>query len=370
MNRVAPSDGGIAALRFPHPAPPAPGTLTQVASGVHWLRMPLPFALDHINLWLLADGAGWTIVDSGLDTPVTKELWERIFVEALDGKKVTRLIVTHFHPDHMGLAGWLTERWRIPLWISETEWLWARMMGADHDDDAFGADQIPFYRRAGLDETTIAAFAARGNQYARRVGRVPRLFHRIADGMAIEIGGRPWRVIIGRGHAPEHACLHCPELDLFIAGDQVLPKISPNISVWPNEPDANPLARYLDSLEMLRRQVPADVLVLPSHNLPFHGLDTRIDQLASHHAERLAEIEIACATPRSTMDIVPLLFRRKLDVQQLGFAIGEALAHLHYLAAAGRLRRDTRPDGVHIFSSPRLAKGESGLVNRQRVPTR
>jgi glyoxylase-like metal-dependent hydrolase (beta-lactamase superfamily II) len=350
---VAASDGGVAALRFPHPAPPAPGTLTEVAPGVHWLRMPLPFALDHINLWLLADGAGWTIVDSGLDTPITKEQWERIFVEALDGKPVTRLIVTHFHPDHMGLAGWLTERWQIPLWVTETEWLWARMLTVDRDDAAFAADQLSFYRRTGLDETTIETFAARGNQYAQRVGPVPRAFHRIADGMTIEIGGRSWRVIIGRGHAPEHACLHCAELDLFIAGDQVLPKISPNISVWPNERDGNPLRRYLDSLETLRREVPADVLVLPSHNLPFYGIDARIDQLARHHAERLAELETACATPRTTMEIVPLLFRRKLDTQQLGFAIGEALAHLHYLVDAGRVTRGERADGVYLFSSPR-----------------
>jgi len=349
---VAPSDGGLAALRFPHAAPPAPGTLTTVAPGVHWLRMPLPFALDHINLWLLEDGAGWTIVDSGLDTPITRELWERIFVEALDGKPVTRLIVTHFHPDHMGLAGWLTERWQIPLWVSETEWLWARMLTVDRDDAAFAEDQISFYRRAGLDETTIETFAARGNQYAQRVGPVPRAFHRIADNMTFEIGGRRWRVIVGRGHAPEHVCLHCAELDLFIAGDQVLPKISPNISVWPNEPDGNPLGRYLDSLETLRREVPADVLVLPSHNLPFYGIDTRIDQLALHHAERLAELAAACTTPHTTMEIVPLLFRRKLDTQQLGFAIGEALAHLHYLVEAGRLTRGERADGVYLFSSP------------------
>jgi glyoxylase-like metal-dependent hydrolase (beta-lactamase superfamily II) len=346
---MAASDGGASTLRFPHAAPPAPGALAEVAPGIHWLRMPLPFALDHINLWLLEDGAGWTIVDSGLDTPITIELWERIFADALAGKPVTRLIVTHFHPDHMGLAGWLTRRWQIPLWVSETEWLWARMLAGDRDDDAFAADQVEFYRPTGLDEATVQEFAARGNQYAKRVGAVPRVFHRIADGMSIAIGGRDWRVIIGRGHAPEHACLHCPELDLLIAGDQVLPKISPNISVWASEPEANPLARYLESLETLRRAVPDDVLVLPSHNLPFYGLDTRIDQLAAHHAARLDEIEIACAIPRSTMDIVPLLFRRKLDTQQLGFAIGEALAHLHYLVAAGRLRRTGRADGVHLF---------------------
>jgi len=198
----------------------------------------------------------------------------------------------------------------------------------------------------------IAGFAGRGNHYWQRVTPVPRTYRRIEDGEAIAIGGREWRVIVGRGHAPEHACLHCTELDLFIAGDQVLPKISPNVSVWPNEPDANPLGRYLDSLETLRREVPADVLVLPSHNLPFYGIDTRIDQLALHHAERLAELEAACTVPHTTMEIVPLLFRRKLDTQQLGFAIGEALAHLHYLVDAGRLTRAERTDGVYLFSSP------------------
>ena len=355
---MAASDGGIAALHFPHAAPPEPGTLAEVAPGVHWLRMPLPFALDHINLWLLEDGAGWTIVDSGLATPTTQELWERIFAHSLGGKPVTRLIVTHFHPDHMGLAGWLTRHWQIPLWVSETEWLWARMMSADRDDAAFAAEQTPFYRRTGLDETTVQMLAGRGNQYAKRVGPVPREFHRIADGVAIAIGGRRWQVIVGRGHAPEHACLYCPELDLLIAGDQVLPKISPNVSVWPTEPDADPLAHYLQSLEVLRRAVPADVLVLPSHNLPFHGLDTRIDQLASHHAERLVEIEAACAKPHSTMEIVPLLFRRQLDAQQLAFAIGEALAHIHYLVAAGRLTRRARADGVFVFSSSPLPPGE------------
>ena len=348
---MAASNGGIAALRFPHAAPPEPGTLAEAAPGVHWLRMPLPFALDHINLWLLADGDGWTIVDSGLNTPVTIELWERIFAKGLDGKSVTRLIVTHFHPDHMGLAGWLTQRWQIPLWCSETEWLSARMLTADHDDEAFGADQMPFYRHAGLDEAAVQMLGARGNQYAKRVGPIPREFHRIADGMTIAIGGRSWRVIVGRGHAPEHVCLHCPELDLFIAGDQVLPKISPNVSVWPNEPDADPLASYLESLEVLRRAVPADVLVLPSHNLPFYGLDIRIDQLAAHHAERLVEIETACAASHSAMEIVPLLFRRALDAQQLAFAIGEALAHLNHLVAAGRLTRRSREDGVQLFSA-------------------
>ena len=311
--------------------------------------MTLPFALDHINLWLIEDGEGWTIVDTGVDNAATRASWEAIFGAALGGKPVTRVIVTHFHPDHMGLAGWLCRRWSAPLWVSETEWLWARMMSSDRDPEGFTAEQIPFYVRAGIDRETAAVLAAHGNNYAARVSPVPRGFQRIADGMRLHIGGREWRVIIGRGHAPEHACLHCPELDLFIAGDQVLPKISPNVSVWPTEPDGNPLARYLASIAMLRETVPDSVLVLPSHNLPFRGLHARIDQLAKHHRERLDIVLAACAAPQRTIEIVPLLFRRKLDNQQLVFALGEALAHLHPLVAEGRLRREMGEDGAYWF---------------------
>jgi glyoxylase-like metal-dependent hydrolase (beta-lactamase superfamily II) len=234
--------------------------------------------------------------------------------------------------------------------MTETEWLYGRMMSADRDDAGFATDQLPFYRRSGLDEASVQALAERGNTYAPRVSPVPRSFRRIGDGTEITIGARRWRVVIGRGHAPEHACLHCPELGIFIAGDQVLPKISPNVSLWPNEPEDNPLAHYLASLAMLRRAIPADVLVLPSHNLPFYGLETRIDQLCAHHAERLAAVEATCAEPRSAAEILPFLFRRALDTHQLGFAIGEALAHLHYLCAEGHLVRRARTDGVDVFT--------------------
>jgi len=336
-------------MRFPYEAPPPPGMLTAVAPGVRWLRMPLPFALDHINLWLLDDGAGWTIVDTGIDMPSTRELWEEIFATRLDGKPITRIIVTHFHPDHIGLAGWLARRWSAPLWISEREWLYGRSNSLDVDDAAFVAEYLPFFRRAGVAAEALDIMAERGNAFTKRVSAIPRSFHRIGDGSEIAIGGRDWRVIIGRGHAPEQSCLLCPDLGLFIAGDQVLPRISPNVSCWPNEPDADPLAQFLASLAILRRAVPPETLVLPSHGLPFFGLQTRIDQLVEHHAARLAELEAACAAPRSTMEIVPVLFRRKLDAQQLGFAVGEAVAHLNHLVANGRLARSEGADGIYRY---------------------
>ncbi|HKF71248.1 MAG TPA: MBL fold metallo-hydrolase, partial [Stellaceae bacterium] len=232
---MSPHDGGNAALSFPHAAPPAPGATAAVAPGVNWLRMPLPFALDHINLWLLEDRDGWVIVDSGLNTDETKRHWEEVFAHALGGKPVTRLIVTHFHPDHMGLAGWLIENLKVPLWCTETEWLYARMLCLDDTPD-FVANALDFYRRTGTDETTRSIFAGRGNPYRKRVSPVPHRFHRLSDGAELHIGRHGWRVIVGRGHAPEHACLYSRDLDILIAGDQVLPKISPNVSLWPQEP--------------------------------------------------------------------------------------------------------------------------------------
>jgi glyoxylase-like metal-dependent hydrolase (beta-lactamase superfamily II) len=341
-------DGGNAALSFPHAAPPAAGAVAAVATGVNWLRMPLPFALDHINLWLLEERDGWVIVDSGLNTEETKRLWDEILGQALGGKPVKRLIVTHFHPDHMGLAGWLSEKLKVPLWCTETEWLFARMLCLD-DTQEFVANALEFYRRTGADETTRAIFAGRGNPYRQRVSPVPNRFHRLSDGTTIGIGGHDWRVIVGRGHAPEHACLYSPDLDVMIAGDQVLPKISPNVSLWPQEPEGDPLALYLASLEKLKHEVPVSALVLPSHGLPFHGLHTRIDQLARHHDDRLAELEVACTEPRTCAEIVPVLFRRKLDAHQLGFAIGETLAHLHYLVNRSRMSRSERADGVYTY---------------------
>jgi glyoxylase-like metal-dependent hydrolase (beta-lactamase superfamily II) len=347
---VAPHDGGIAALSFPHgAATPDKGTTITVAPGVKWLRMPLPFALDHINLWLIEDDGGWAIIDTGLATEPTRTIWERIFADELEGRTITRVVVTHFHPDHMGNAGWLCRKFGVPLFVTETEWLWARSLSLDADSAGFAAEHAPFYRHTGLDAAAMETFAARGNRYRSGVSPVPRSFRRLADGQEVEIGRRRWRVIVGRGHAPEHACLYCADLGVVISGDQVLPKISPNVGVWPTEPEADPLALYMSSLEKLRAAVPGDVLVLPSHNLPFRGFDIRIEQLLLHHEQRLDLLEEACARPHTAAELVPVLFKRELDAHQLGFAIGETLAHLQRLRYAGRIRRETRPDGVWVY---------------------
>lgn len=331
---------------------PEPGRTVPVAPGVHWLRMPLPFALDHINLWLLEDGDGWTIVDCGITSDGTRALWEQIFARALQGRPVTRVIVTHMHPDHVGLAHWLCDRWQCRLWISATDWNAARM--ASQATTGFGgAAAADFFALHGLtDPEAQAQVRARSNYYASMVPDVPRQFRRLMDGMTLAIGGRSWRCIAGHGHAPEHIALACEATQTLISGDMVLPRISTNVSVIDLEPEADPLPLYLRSLQRFG-PLPQGTLVLPSHGKPFTGLHRRLAQLQAHHDDRLAEVMHACTeAPHSAADVLPVLFKRTLDLHQTTFAMGEAIAHLHALAGEGRLRPQDGADGVRRWSRP------------------
>jgi glyoxylase-like metal-dependent hydrolase (beta-lactamase superfamily II) len=334
-------------LTYPFETPPAAGTTLEMVPGVHWLRMPLPFPPDHINLWLLADGAGWTIVDTGLSRAESKTHWESIFAKVLGGKPVTRVIVTHFHPDHLGLASWLCERWQAELWMTAAEWYMARSVHAN-GSAADVATRIAFYRGNGVSETGIGPFAEPNNMYRRGVPEIPPAFRRIFGGVPIDIGGHAWLPVIGRGHAPEHACLWCPELGTLIGGDILLPRISPNVSVWPNEPFANPLRDYLDSLGSFSH-IPADTLVVPAHGLPYRGIHARIADLRAHHAKHLDTLVEALAEPKAATDCFSLLFRREIGPHNMGLAVGEALAHLHYLEWEGRARRQRDAQGVWRF---------------------
>ena len=355
---------------------PEPGRTLVVAPGVLWVRMPLPFALDHINLWLLRDEiagvAGWTIVDCGVADDTTRQAWETIFSNELQGLPVLRVIVTHMHPDHLGLAHWLCERWSAApgsgarpagagaapspparecrLWMSATDWNAGRLASQRGSETGDAAAQ--FFARHGLvDADALAQVRARSGYYPGLVPQVPDRFRRLMDGMVLPIGGRNWHCIAGYGHAPEHIALHCPKINTLISGDMVLPRISTNVSVYHVEPEGNPLPLFLKSIAAMRA-LPAATLVLPSHGKPFTGLQARVAQLQAHHEERLTEVVAACTEAAcSAADLLPLLFKRTLDLHQTTFAMGEAVAHLHALAETGRLSAERGGDGVMRFRS-------------------
>jgi glyoxylase-like metal-dependent hydrolase (beta-lactamase superfamily II) len=334
-------------LSFPFDTPVEPGTVREVVAGVYWLRMPLPFALDHINLWLLRDGDGWTAVDCGIAIEETRGYWDRVLREVVGASGLSRVLVTHFHPDHFGNAGWLTRRFDAPLWMSESDYLTAHaqyQVQAGHGSDA--AAQL--FAQHGLDAERVSSIAERGNSYRKIVSEPPIRFMRIMEGDDIAVGGNRWRVITGYGHAPEHASLYCESLGVLISGDMLLPKISTNVSVWPTEPEGDPLKLFLRSIDRFL-EVPSDTLVLPSHGLPFRGAHERVRMLHEHHRERLEEVMEACASPVTATDLLPVLFRRKLDMHQTFFAMGEAIAHLHYLWHQGKIRRMRDANGIYRF---------------------
>ena len=340
--------------KFDYPCgdPPAAGETKEVSPGVLWVRMPLPFALRWINLWLLEDGDGWTVVDTGVATDETREHWRRIFASpALRGKPVTHVLCTHMHPDHVGLAGWITAQFDCPLWMSRLEYVVCRMLVADTGREA-PEDGVRFYRAAGWDEEALATYRKRFGGFGRMVAPLPESYRRLSAGEEMLVGGRRWQVLGGNGHSPEHLCLWCPELNLFISGDQILPRISSNVSVHPTEPDADPLTDWLDSCARLQREIPAGVLVLPAHNEPFIGAHARLQELADGHEASLNRLEeYLREAPRRVVDLFAVLFPRAVGSDLLMFATGEALAHLNCLIGRGRAWRRTTPEGVWLYEA-------------------
>ncbi|MFL6862931.1 MAG: MBL fold metallo-hydrolase [Allosphingosinicella sp.] len=345
-------------LTYPLGRPgPREGEIIAVAEGVGWARLPMPGALKHINVWLLDDpqpglGAGEdgvAIVDTGIDLPASREAWEALFAGPLAGRRVTRVICTHFHPDHIGLAGWLTRRFAVPLWMTREEWLFGRMLTSDVRD-APPEEAVAYWRAAGWSEERIAAEAEKGwGRFAAWVSRMPVSFVRIAEGDVLRTGARRWRVVVGNGHCPEHACLVDEEAGVMIAGDQVLPRITSNVSLSLSEPEADPLGDWLASIERLKR-LPETLFVLPSHGEPFTGLHARLDALAHGHHDRLDALHRHLAEPRRAVDCFSVLFARKIDDGLLGLATGEALAHLRHLEIEGRAGREAR-DGVNWYGA-------------------
>ena len=342
-NRKGPSGPEYLALDIP-----APGEAVQVAEGVLWLRFSLPMALDHVNVWAIRDGEGWVIIDTGLSTPETVAAWEAALAAPLEGRPVTRLICTHMHPDHIGLAGWLCERTGAPLFMSRLEYVTARMLLADTGPAP--DEGVAFYRAAGWSTEQLEGYRSRYGLFGKAVRPMPPVFTRLSHGDRIQIGGDAWRVIVGSGHSPEHVCLLRERDELFISGDQLLPRISSNISVWPTEPLSDPLKDWLDSLEALKGRIPARALVLPSHGEPFRGAHARLDALLRGHDVALRRLERTLAEPKRAVDVFPSLFGRAVGEGVLGMATGEAIAHLNYLEGQGRIGRERDADGVDWWS--------------------
>ncbi|NTV10697.1 MAG: MBL fold metallo-hydrolase [Zoogloea sp.] len=330
---------------YPDVAVPATGHTATVAPGVRWVRMPLPFALDHINLWLIEDGDGVAIVDTGFSLPEVQAAWDGILAEV--GRPVTRIVVTHCHPDHLGLADWLARKTGAPVAMTLGEYLgghalWHQLPGYNVPD------MVALFRAHGLDEARLEALSSRGPVYPRGVPSLPATYERLLHGDVLRIGGRDWRVMVGYGHSPEHAALYCEDGGILISGDMLLPRISTNVSVYAGTPHDDPLGRFLDSIGGFAH-LPDDALVLPSHGKPFRGIAARVAQLQEHHAARCAELLAACQAPQSAGELLGTLFPRQLDTHQVMFAMGEAIAHLNYLALRGAVRRTQGSDGIVRF---------------------
>ena len=325
-------------------AEPEAGDVFEVAPGIDWVRLKIPGPLKHVNCWLLADTDGDALVDTGMNTAEARDAWKAIFSGPKANTRITKMIGTHFHPDHIGLAGWMCDHHAAPLIMTRAEWLTARMLAADARDSV-PHEMLAFWRGAGWGPEQIDHATAKGWAGFRKIiTPLPLSYTRIEDGDTLTIGTRDWRVVTGSGHCPEHACLLDEAGGILIAGDQVLPRISPNVSLGVTEPNADPLGEWFASIAKLKT-LPADLLVLPGHGDPFTGLHTRLDAMDREHRERLDELAVFLAEPRRAVDCFGRLFRRAIGPDVLGMATGEALAHLRRLEVEGRATRDTE-DGV------------------------
>lgn len=335
-----------------------------MAPGVWWLHMPLPFSLARINLWLLEDGDGWTVVDTGIGDEASRAVWQQVFDQGMGGRPIKRVIVTHMHPDHVGLAGWLCAHFGCELMMSRTEFLMCRNLVADTGREAPEAG-VAFYRAAGFDDAALDKYKARFGEFGRAIVPLPDQFRRLSDAQTIVIDGRYWQIVTGAGHSPEHICLYCPELKLLISGDQVLPRISSNVSVFPTEPQGDPLADWLASCARIRALLPNDVLVLPAHQEPFYGLHARLTQMLRAHERALERLFRHLHEPRRAVDCFSVLFKRSITGPHVMLAVGETLAHLNCLLGRRMIGVETDAAGVSWY---RQLPGAAELAEMGEAP--
>lgn len=324
---------------------PDDGATLNIADDIEWLRMPLPFSLNHINLWLLKDGDRWAIVDTGVGTSETKDHWHAVFAGTMGGNPASQVIATHMHPDHVGCAGFLARHFDIDVWMPRDEYMMCRILVADTGRDA-PEEGVRFYKNAGFTDEQLLSYQKAFGFFGKFVTPLPEAYERISDNDVLVIGGHRWQVICGGGHSPEHACLYDRDRNILISGDQLLPTISSNVSVWPTEPLANPLQDWFDSLHKLRAAVPEDVLVLPAHGKPFRGAHERIATMIREHEERLDILREFCVEPQRAVDVFAAIYRTTIDDKNRIMATGEALSHLNYLVRASELRAEYRDEAT------------------------
>ena len=330
---------------------PEPGSATEVAPGVFWLRFALPMTgLNHINLWALRDGDGWVVVDTGIADRTSRDIWKTHFEGLLEGRPVNRVICTHLHPDHTGLAGWLCRRFGAPLLMTRGEYFLCRLLAAD-TGQAAPREGVRFYEKSGFTQDQIELYKSRFGGFGKAISPLPQSYDRLVAGETGQIGGRKWEVIIGSGHSPEHACLYCPELNLVLSGDQLLPNISSNVSVWPTEPEGNPLEDWISSCHHLLAQLPEDVLVCPAHGIPFRGAHKRLRKLIEHHEKALNRLAEHCRTPRLATEVYSVLFRREINDRNRIMAVGESVAHLNCLKGRGVVSRRLNDAGQFTYKT-------------------
>lgn len=325
------------------------GEYREVAPGVYWATMPMGGKIEAINVWALRDGENWAVVDTGFRNEESISAWRTMAATLFDGGRPTRIFCTHMHPDHTGLAGWFVAEFGSRLWMSRLEYFVLRMLAADLGKAA-PEEAVRFYHSTGFSEASIDRFKSRFGQFAHMLHPLPNAFHALEHGDRVAIGGDEWHVIVGKGHSPEHACLYNPQKKLLISGDQVLPTISSNVSVYPYEPDADPLTLWLASLQRLRELVPNDVMVLPAHGQPFYGLHQRIGHLIGGHERSLTTLAEALEVPMRPADLYSVLFRREITPGLEIMAVGETLAHLACLRARGLASVKYDAQGIQWWS--------------------
>jgi len=334
--------GGIS---FPFPDYPKPGEVIEVADGIFWISTPVPFVgLKQVNLWLLRDHDGWTMIDCGYARDAVRGHLMQIWDNVLQGRPLTRLIVTHFHPDHAGNSGWICEKWNLRPLMSQPEWLTASLALLDQDTDKLDLRAV-FYRRHGLDEARVRQFLTEALPYKDGV-TLPPDYRRLREGNVVSIGRDHWTVITGEGHSPQHVSLYCAERRILIAGDQILPAITTNVSTWHIEPEFDAVGAFLNTCRKFLETLDPDTLILPSHRRPFYNAGHRLRELAMHHAVRLNLMLENTPAETTAGAMIDVLFTPGLDGHQIGFAMGEAIAHLNHLVVLGHLERIEEKSGI------------------------